>query len=385
MFFESRLDDPSALELLDGRSVLRALAGAGADVRRTRTIAEESGIDRVAGGERPRALLVAGVGSAATVGDVASLLAEASSPVSVSTRRNAPLPGWVGPLDLVVAVSSSGYAPGPVALAAEAGRRGAGLLTVGAADSPLAEVCARARGVHIDPSTGSRSTRTSLWALLTPVLIGLSHAQVVDSVVDVLDEVADALDEQAEAARPSSETFVNPAKDLAIAMSERVPMVLGDGPVTGVVAARAASMLARTARIPATWGALPDAASQVVACFDGPYAAPPGPSGGADIFADPYLDGPGAPRLGLLMLRDQLPEQVTPADADRHNLAQAVVESALESGVTVWERTPAAGSMLARLAGMIALVDFSATYLALGLGLDPAGSAHVAALRDRTR
>jgi glucose/mannose-6-phosphate isomerase len=40
---------------------------------------------------------------------------------------------------------------------------------------------------------------------------------------------------------------------------------------------------------------------------------------------------------------------------------------------------------LVRLAGQIAQTDFAATYLAIGLGLDPAVSAHLADLRDRTR
>jgi len=41
--------------------------------------------------------------------------------------------------------------------------------------------------------------------------------------------------------------------------------------------------------------------------------------------------------------------------------------------------------VLVRLADLVAHVDFAATYLALGLGLDPALSPHLAELRDRTR
>ena len=44
-----------------------------------------------------------------------------------------------------------------------------------------------------------------------------------------------------------------------------------------------------------------------------------------------------------------------------------------------------AASPLARLASLVALGDYAATYAALGLGLDPTGSAHVADLRARTR
>ena len=92
-------------------------------------------------------------------------------------------------------------------------------------------------------------------------------------------------------------------------------------------------MLSRTARIPATYGELPDAASQIVASFDGPFTA--GGGRGAGVRVSTVVAEPGHP--------------------------------------------------LVRLAGQIAQTDFAATYLAIGLGLDPAVSPHVADLRDRTR
>ena len=122
---EAALDDPDALRALDTRDSLRSLASAGAQVRRALVSAEEAGVSRAAGGERPRSVLVAALGGSSLVCDVLDLLAEPGSPVPVTTRRDAPLPGWVGPLDLVIAVSQSGRAAGPLALAAEAARRGA--------------------------------------------------------------------------------------------------------------------------------------------------------------------------------------------------------------------------------------------------------------------
>jgi glucose/mannose-6-phosphate isomerase len=377
---ENRLDDPEALAALDRHDTLRALASSGAQLRRALVAADEAGIARVAGGERPRAVLVAALGGSAVVGDVLDVLAEAGSPVPVTVRRDAPLPGWIGPLDLVIAVSQSGRAAGPLALAAEAARRGAALLTVGAAGSPLADVSARARGVHVDVAVPAPSSRTAFWSLLTPVLLAADVLGLAHAPVTVLEQVADVLDEVAEECRPSSESFVNPAKVLAVGLDGTVPMVLGDGPLTGVAAARAAAMLARTARVPALHGSLPDAASQVVATLDGPFGGgpAPAPSGGDDIFADPYLDGPPTPRLGLLALRD--PDLDPPEVA----LADAVVESARESGAVVLEQVARSGHPLVRLASLVSLTDFAATYLALGLGLDPAVSRHVADLRDRT-
>lgn len=384
---ESWVDDPDELALRDSRDTLRALASAGAQVRESITLSQEAGIERVGDGTRPRSVLVAAVGGTKVVGDVLRVLAEAGSPVPVASRSNVPLPGWVGPLDMVIAVSLSGRAPGPLGLATEAARRGASLLTVGAEDSPLADVTRQARGVHVGVGRGRSSSRTALWSLLTPVLLGAHQLGIADASTDALTEASTALDQKAEECRPSSESFVNPAKLAAATLAPTVPMILGDGALTGVAAVRAAGMLARTARVPASYGSLPDAASEVVACFDGPFTAGGGngTSAGreADIFADPFLDGPAQPRLGLLMLRDVASEN--PDSLRQVALADAVKAEADAAGCKIVELVAAQGHPIARLAGHLAMVDYIATYLAIGTGIDPSISPHVADLRDRTR
>lgn len=384
---ESWVDDPDELALRDSRDTLRALASAGAQVRESITLSQEAGIERVGDGTRPRSVLVAAVGGTKVVGDVLRVLAEAGSPVPVASRSNVPLPGWVGPLDMVIAVSLSGRAPGPLGLATEAARRGASLLTVGAQDSPLADVTRQARGVHVGVGRGRSSSRTALWSLLTPVLLGAHQLGIADASTDALSEAATALDQKAEECRPSSESFVNPAKLAAATLAPTVPMILGDGALAGVAAVRAAGMLARTARVPASYGSLPDAASEVVACFDGPFTAGGGngTSAGreADIFADPFLDGPAQPRLGLLMLRDVASEN--PDSLRQVALADAVKAEADAAGCKIVELVAAQGHPIARLAGHLAMVDYIATYLAIGTGIDPSISPHVADLRDRTR
>jgi D-arabinose 5-phosphate isomerase GutQ len=383
---ETLLDDGDALVAADPSGLLRALATAGAQVREGIARSEEAGVRRIADDDRPRSVVVASLGGSALVADVLALLAGPGSPVPVAVRRGAPLPGWVGPLDLVVAVSVSGRAAGPLALAAEAGRRGAHLLTVGAAGSPLADVCARAHGVHVPvehaPLSRAASSRTGLWTLLIPVLRAADALGLVDTPDDVLERVADRLDAEAEACRPSSESFVNPAKVLAVQLGGTVPLVLGDGAVTGVAARRAAAMLARTARTPAVHGSLPDDASEVVATFDGPFT-----SGPRDLFADPFEDATAGPRLRLLLLREPAiaAEDLAAADPDdvqRALLADRVRRLAEDVGAMVTEVVAEPGHDLERLAGLVARTDFAATYLALGLGLDPGSSPHVADLRE---
>jgi D-arabinose 5-phosphate isomerase GutQ len=383
---EQLLDDPDALGDADPSGSLRALASAGAQVRSAVRATQEADIDRLTRDGRPRAVVVASLGGSAVVGDVLTMLAGSGSPVPVSVRRGMPLPGWVGPLDLVVAVSMSGRAPGPLGLAAEAARRGARLLTVGTAGSPLAEVATRTGGVHVPvppaATPAARASRMALWALLTPVLAASDAVGLTDVSPTLLGRVADRLDEHATAYRPSSDAFVNPAKGLALDLADCVPVVLGDGDVTGVAASRAVAMLARTARVPAMRGALPDDAGDVVATFGGPFAARPD-----DVFADPFEDGPVGPRLRLLFLRDAVPSVERPDGSwlETSRTADAVRVTAEEAGVRISEASASPGHPIERFADLVALTDFAAVYLALASGLDPLTSPHVADLRDRTR
>jgi len=384
---EQLLDDAEGLAAADPSGSLLALANAGAQVRTALRAAQDADVARLTGDGRPRAVIVASLGGSAVVGDVLTMLAGSGSPVPVTVRRGLPLPGWVGPLDLVVAVSMSGRAPGPLGLAAEAARRGSRLLTVGLPGSPLEEVAQRTGGVHVPvpqpASAAARASRMAMWSLLTPVLAASQAVGLTDVSAGLLAGLADRLDERAVTYRPASEAFVNPAKSLAVELSGSVPVVLGDGDVTGVAASRTVAMLARTARVPAMRGALPDDAGDVVATFGGPFAD----RAEDDVFADPFLDGPGRTRLRLLLLRDAEP---TPARPDgtwlaTSRTADAVRVTAQEAGVKVSEVTAEGGHPLERFADLVCLTDFAATYLALASGLDPLTSPHVADLRDRTR
>ncbi|MGW5241408.1 SIS domain-containing protein [Monashia sp. NPDC004114] len=373
MFDETRLDDEGAIGSLDRSDTLRALAGAGAQVRRSIVAAGEAGLERLREME-PRGVVVAAAGGSAAVAELFEAVSRGASAKPVQSCSSGPLPGWVGTLDVVIAVSQSGRAAGTLALAAEAARRGAFLVTIGASDSPLADVSARARGVHVPIDATGSSSRTSMWAQATPALIAADAMGLAPVSLDTMSAVADVLDRCAADARPSSESFVNPAKVLATEVAESAPIILGDGPFGEVAARRAAAMFGRTGRVPVAFGALPDAASQIVACFDGPLAGGDGAPDATDIFADPYLDGPTRPPLRLIMLRDA-------SDGAERQLTDTVVSVAEDAGVRVSLVDAPATDPLLRLAHHVALTDFAATYLALGLGYDPATSPHVRLLR----
>ena len=133
---------------------------------------------------------------------------------------------------------------------------------------------------------------------------------------------------------------------------------------------RAAAMLTRSARVPATHGALPDAAAQIVATFDGPFS-----SRGTDPFADPFVDGESATALSLVLLRE----------VGGDPLADTVRDMAADARIRVHEVQAEGESPLQHWASLVACTDFAATYLALAHGIDPAVTPHVAELRRNAR
>jgi hypothetical protein len=351
---------------------------AGAQVRQSISLTEEAGLERFRD-LQPRGVVVAAEGGSAAVADIFEAVSRAGSAIPVQVCSSGPLPGWVGAYDLVVAVSLSGRAAGTLALATEAARRGASVLTVGAPASPLAAVAERARGVHVPVALHGVSSRTSVWGQVTPVLLAADAMGLAAAPRTTLESVADALDVRAREVGPSAEAFVNPAKVLATEIAESIPIVLGSGPFGAVASRRAAAMFGRTGRVPVAAGALPDAASEIVACFDGPLAGGEsnGHDRGGDIFADPYLDGPVSPPLRLVLLSDDGPDGELSRPA-----IDAVVAAAEDAGVRVSLIEGRGTTPLARLASHVALTDFAATYLALGHGFDPSDSPHVRLLRQ---
>jgi glucose/mannose-6-phosphate isomerase len=164
------------------------------------------------------------------------------------------------------------------------------------------------------------------------------------------------LDQLTERYKPAKDSFLNPAKGLAIAFAAPLPVVWGTSPLAGVAAYRAACQLNENAKRAAVWGVVPEANHNQVVPFDDPDAA----------------DG-----VRLLFLRDSVEH---PDVARRVAAAQ---EMARERGIGFDEVVAEGEPPVARLASLVAAVDFATVYLALLRGLDPTVIAPIVELKRR--
>ncbi len=382
---EALLNDASRLFAADPSGMLRALASAGAQVRESAALAAEANLSSLADDGRPRAVVVAGVGTAARTGDLLETVAGPRCPVPVVGHRSAGIPGWVGAADAVIAVSASGRSPEAIAAADAAGRRGARLVAIGPPDSELQALAERARAPFV-PVPRRAPARASLWALTVPVLLAARTLGLVRIAEADFAETAARLDDDAERCRPGADSFVNPAKALALDLANSIPIVWGSSPLATVAARRVGDMLSANARYPVVAGSLGEAGRGRVGLVDGIY-------GGLveserDIFADPR-DEPEPTRLRLVLLRDGglADDNATAGEpsAVEERRADAVVELAARRGVRCGVIQAEGGSPLERLASLIAVPDFASVYLALAHGLDPTAVPAVDEMKEFTR
>jgi hypothetical protein len=366
---EEVFEDASLLRARDPRGLLPAVAGAGAQVRETARLTEEAGLERVTAGGRPRGLVIVARREGAVAASVLRALLGPASPVTVDVVPGPALPVWMGASDIAVVATRTGAGRYAVTPAYEASRRGVAVVGIGAEDAPLHAACAQARAPYVR-LPASRVRHTTLWSLLTPMLLLADQLGLLPAGVAETEVVAAELDEIAAECGPTRESFVNPAKTLALELIGALPVIAAEGPLAGAAAERVADQLATLAGLPVTGFRLPDQRVAARAVLAGPLA----PEGGEDDFFRDRADETGR-RLRLLTIRD-----VDAGDSDAGHereprsaaeAVQEVLRTATAHNVPVSRLAehgdPDRYPRLVQLARQVAVADFTAVYLALAL------------------
>jgi hypothetical protein len=344
---DSLLDDPARLTAADGEAggCLRAAASAGAQVRATAEAAAETSIRDLAD-SRPRAIVLVdrpGVGVAVNRLLVALLGPECPVPVVVSEA----VPSWAGALDVVIAHTAD---PGDRELAESvyrAGRRGGHVVLTAPEDGPVAAAAAGS-GVLL-PERVPVPAGFAFPRALTAGLVVLDTLGLLHSGIDML---ADELDREAEQDGAGAESFVNPAKSLALRLADRTPLVCGLDRVATAVGAHAVDVLAGFAGVVAGTADYGQVRTQTVL-----HRAAVRGTSGDDLFADPDEVG-GLLRVLLLAVGTD-PQ----SEATQHQATQLLTGADL---LAPGEETK--GSLAVRAAVLALRFELTAVYLGLATG-----------------
>lgn len=371
-FDETLLDDPQRMAQRDEQGLLWALATAGAQVRRAVETVGDFGVERLRAGDLPRAMLVATDSAPSSGSRLITRLSCTRTPAL--TWHGVELPRWAGAADALLIGSVDGRHPRLAELAAQGAQRGLAMAVVAPAGTEVAVAAGRAPLHELPRDLHPRAAR---WSVLTPLLQALDALDVNPIPSGLLIEVADALDEKAEVCRRDGDAFTNPAKALALEFSASTPLVVGAGALAGVAARAISDALQQFAGVSAMSVSLPDGVGRAGALLRGA-----GPASVSDFFRDRVEEPEQVMRPRLLVVGDdgsaddmllgeRSDAQIQLDEVAARRAAAALHELAANLGLRSSSVDVPNGDPLARFAAAAAFGEFTAAYLALGLGLDP--------------
>jgi glucose/mannose-6-phosphate isomerase len=332
--------DEAAVIARDPGGMLRHLASFGNQLRAGWQLTR--GLELSAEHRAAPAVAVLGMGGSAICGDLVRGIFADRLRVPVATLRDYDLPAWVDESTLVLAVSHSGTTEETVsALSAALSRRAkVVVITTGGA---LGDVAARV-GLPLLRYPDQTPPRASLGYTLAMVSGVLERAGLLEVGEHDLEAAIEAVADVIHDCGPERATEANPAKQLAWALLDRLPVIEASG-FLAPVAYRWKTQLNENGKSLAAVETLPEATHNAVVGYDNP-----------DILHD---------HLYVVFLGSS-------ADHPRNSLRASLSSELLAAVGISYQMVPVGGEgRLAQACSAILLGDYVSTYLALLYGADP--------------
>lgn len=340
------LDDPAAMRARDAHDIMALTTGFAAQCRDGARIGAEFAV-RGSVARRPVAnVVVTGLGGSAIGGDLLRSMMDAGGDVPLVVNRDYDLPAFVSPDTLVIAASYSGNTEETLSAYAQARARRAQMVCV----TSGGELAARAEAdrVPVCRIPGGQPPRTATGYMFFPMLAIVGGAALLDRSLDAdVEEALGVLDRLAAAYGPDAPTASNPAKQLALALFGRVPVIYGSQGYRGVVANRWKGQFNENAKEHAFANAFPEQNHNEILAWT--------------------LCRRQAPRWSVVYLRDPEEREAAPRIARRVEVTKRIIGRAAEQH-EVWAE---GSSLLARMFSLFTLGDFVTVYTAYLNGVDP--------------
>ena len=298
-------------------------------------------------------IVICGMGGSAIGGDYLRVYLQQkgfSKPITVV--RGYELPSFADKNTLVFAVSYSGNTEETLSCAQQALKLGCPLIAI-TSGGKLAQL-AREHSVPVVKIPSGMPPRTALAFLFAPILrslLPLLHEATIEQEVS---EAVETLQPLAATYGNKPETE-NPAKQLARAWHERIPIIYGSSGLTEAVAHRWKTQINENAKQPAHWDLLPELHHNEIMGWESPLSK----------------------RFVYVLLRN--PDE-HPQVQKRFQITRELLE---ERDHTVLEFQGQGQGLLSRLLTLSYLGDWASFYLAILNGVDPTPVALIETMKRR--
>jgi glucose/mannose-6-phosphate isomerase len=333
------LNDPQRRLALDPHDMLGLVLKFPQQCREGIAIGRELPVEKTA---RPeiRNVVFTGLGGSAIGADFARSLMEECGTAPMQVNRDYTLPNYVGPHTLVVAGSYSGNTEETLAAYAAAGKAGAqrAVVTSGGTIRKLAEEA----GDTVALVPGGQPPRSATGYMLFPMLGYLAQRGLFErELATDLEETVLSLDTLAIALGPNVPTAQNPAKQLALALYGKIPVLYGSQGYRGAVAVRWKGQFNENAKLAAFANVFPEQNHNEILAWT--------------------LATRQAQNWAVLFLRDKKEATEMPRIAHRVEVTKGVIGTAAEIH-EVWAE---GDSLLARMMYLAHYADYVTVYLAM--------------------
>ncbi len=349
------LDRPATYQRLDPRGMLGFAVDFPAQVAEAAQIGRRFGAP--ASLRNPAAVVIAGMGGSAVVGDFLARLCEDRTAAPVIVCRHYQPPAIVGPRTLFVASSHSGNTEETLAAAQAARRRGARMLCI-TTGGKLAAFAQRHQIplIRIPQTDPPMPPRAALGYSFIPLASVFGALGLLPSFARHFAEAQALLARLRDQLRPEVPARANRAKQLAHALHGRIPWVHGTVGVLSAAAYRWRCQFNENSKMLAYSAEYPELNHNEVVGWE----------------VDPAL----ARRIAVIALE-------SPGDHRRVRARVAITREIIGGKAPVHIIEAEGRSPLARLVSAVYLGDFTSLYLAFLNRVDPSSIAAINELKRR--
>jgi len=288
-------------------------------------------------------VVVTGLGGSAIGGDLLRIYCLDKCQVPVVVNRNYVMPEFVGKDTLVFAVSYSGNTEETISAYLDARKRGATIIAI-TTGGKLKEM-ADGDGATVIPVPGGISPRSASGFLFIPTLRIMEKLGFLSGIAEEVEKLVDHLKKLHENLKPEIPVEKNSAKQMALKLYNRIPVIWGSSGTTEVVAQRWKGQINENAKSPAYWNVFPELNHNELVGFRFPEAL--------------------LKQLHIVILRD---DQDHPRVQKRIEISKNVISKTV-AGIT--DVRASGGDLLARTYSLIYSGDYTSVYLAFLYGVDP--------------
>ena len=345
----SVLDDLNQIKQVDKSNMLSFCVDAPKHYGEAAKLAETVSVDY----PKPQKIIAAGMGGSAIGGELFKDWARDRLTIPIDVCREYSLPAYADKNTLVFVVSYSGETEESLSAFLDAVKRKCMIVCISSGGA-LQEYAKKLNVPHLRVPSGM-APRATLPYLFMPLPMLLEPMGLVSNVAQEVSETTKVLKQISNANSPEKPLSENFSKKLASDVCGTIPVVYGFG-IYRAVAQRFKTQFNENSKVPAKWEFFPELNHNEIVGWEG-----------AKEFAK---------ALSVLLIRDS---EEPPEIRQRIEFTKNRIR---EESVKTYEVQGIGKSVLAKMASVICIGDFTSVYLAVLRGIDPTPVKTIVSLKD---